>query len=114
MHVVSPRTPFQGRQNSNSLSTITKSQLKSVKPASDEDNEEDEALRLSQCTTPDIMSEQEASSDEEAKASGNLTVEEVLDKKGNVCKELAVHFRRGKEPQKMTFEGFYDKYLTNT
>lgn len=88
------------------------SNKKTVMEKSMKSREEEEAVfRISQCTTPDIMS---IDSDEELKDMVEENLNFVIGENEKTCKELAVHFRRGKEPQKTSFKGQYEKYVTKT
>lgn len=67
---------------------------------------------MSQCTTPDVISVESEEEKDPVNFDSNLDV--ALDKNMNTCKELAVHFRKGKEPKKASFRGLYEKYVTKT
>ena len=111
----SPNTNYRLIKDKNPSSYTANNQIdQSAKSPNGSENEEEPALRISECTTPEII---QPSSSEDSSSDTLSAISEIDEASPHGIKpvqKLAVTFRRGKEPKKLTFKGFYDKYLNKT
>jgi hypothetical protein len=78
MKVSSPKT--HQAKGGNITSFATSRNQSNFHQGSIHENQAERALRLSECTTPDIFSEQDESSDKEVDDSANMSVDEAMEK----------------------------------